>query len=373
MGKFKIITAVLSALMLAGVCQAEDAEKLPEQADIIRNMSKGSTDEKLQAVRYIDRLDSPDYAARLLAMASGDKQPTVRAAALLRLSAYTKYPQTESVAIKAAADSDPAVRKAAVYTLGAVGSADAREAVYSAMLDKDKGVRLEAIAALGRMKDISALEKITFAMQGADFETRRAGAMAFEQMQNPKLTDTLTALAVDEQPVIGSIAMRALGKIATPEAQTALKSIAENPASNATVAAAAATALGRIGGDENMEFLTRLSLSKNSAAAAGAVRGLGSFGPKAFKPLADVLENSSDTALRILAGQTLAPIKAPAAAELFSAMARDSRADISIRLASLDWLAVSSAAGELKKCAGDSDPRIAQKAAGLLVKLQEIK
>lgn len=345
------------------------------QAEVLYNISKGTDTEKIEAIGNIDLLGDPEYAARLLAAAAtDDRSIPVRTAALQQLSRFAKYGDAERAALTAAVDSAPEVRGAAIGTLGFIKTDEARGAISSALMDKDESVRLQALRATGRQKDPAAIEKLLFAMHGANFETRRECARALAQIGDPKTTGNFAELARDESPAIGAIAMHALGAIGTEQAQAILRRIIGTETVNFTVRAAAASALGAVNNDDNIDFLIETARSGEPEIAAGAVRGLGKCGKKVLDPLSDILKNGQTAALRRLAGQMLAGMKDPESVPEFARLARDTAAGQELRLDSLDWLYAAdtpAALAVLKELSQDKTPAVSAKARELLAKKQE--
>lgn len=367
------ITAVFLAL-LCGPCFSAEAAGRPTEAEVLYALGKGSAQQKMDAMRNIDVLEDQGYAPRLLAaLVSGDEPVAVRVAAFDALTAFPKSPAAESAALTGAADTSAPVRAAAVKLLGSINTAAARDALRSAVMDSEKEVRLAALRALGQQRDFASTDRVLVALQGADFDTRREGLLALERIGNPKTLTALTAFAQDPSPVIGAIAMRAIGRMGTPEAQSALRGVIDSRA-DMTVRGAALAALGWIKNDANLDLLARAARSSDERLAESALFGLEKFGARALKPLAAVLEDGVVPRLRMQAGHLLYYSAPGPAVPYFTAVARDTGAPLDLRLACVEWLggiATADAISSLRKIARDKNDQLAEKARGLLAKNQE--
>lgn len=367
------IPAVLLALLCGPGFGAEAAVR-PAEAEVLYALGKGSAQQKMDAMRNIYVLEDQGYAPRLLAaLASGDEPVAVRVAAFDALTAFPKAPAAESAALTGAADTVTPVRAAAVKLLGFISTAAALEALRSSVMDSEKEVRLAALRSLGQQRDAASTDRVLVALQGADFDTRREGLLALDRIRDPKTITALTAFAQDPSPVIGAIAMRAIGRMGTPEAQGALRGVIASQA-DVTVRGAALASLGWIKNDDNLDLLADTARSSDARLAESALFGLEKFGARALKQLSAVLEDGADPRLRMQAGRIMYDAAPGQAVPYFSAVARDAAAPLELRLACVEWLggaATGDAFSALRKIARGQNAQVAEKARGLLVKNQE--
>ena len=112
------------------------------------------------------------------------------------------------------------VRRDAAMALGAMGGADAVEALIAALGDDHASVRLAATEALGRIGDRGAVEHLIGVIGSGSraVEIRKAAADSLGQIGDPRAVDSLLACLKDASWSVRRAAAEALGWIGDPRA-----------------------------------------------------------------------------------------------------------------------------------------------------------
>jgi HEAT repeat protein len=112
------------------------------------------------------------------------------------------------------------VRRDAAMALGAMGGADAVEALIAALGDDHASVRLAATEALGRIGDRGAVEHLIGVLGSGSraVEIRKAAADSLGQIGDSRAVDSLLVCLKDASWSVRRAAAEALGWIGDPRA-----------------------------------------------------------------------------------------------------------------------------------------------------------
>lgn len=146
----------------------------------------------------------------LLALATKDASPQVRADALDALWAFRGSPQAFEIAVSAATDKDPFVRAAAVEAAGRVDPAGAGDLVKKALADPDDGVRCVARLQLRVVAPTEALAGLAAAATDPSWRVRAQCVEDAAALREKPALDVLVALVADHVTRVSAAAHRAL-------------------------------------------------------------------------------------------------------------------------------------------------------------------
>ncbi len=147
-------------------------------------------------------------------------------------------------------------RVSAAMALGRVGNWRAAAYLKPGMSDSAKEVRFAAALALGKIKSDDSLPVLIRALSSdPEWWVRFGAAVALAENRDPKSVGALARSAKEETEwQVRMQAVRSLGQIGSREAAFALATPLRD--SDASVRAAAAMAMGDIGGAESLSLLT---------------------------------------------------------------------------------------------------------------------
>jgi HEAT repeat protein len=256
--------------------------------------------------------------------------PKLAPAAKARLLALLDA-AAEPQVIATVADSDEAVRRAALEALGRIGSRAAVPVLLNAATEDAKPGKPTATTALARIHGPGAAEAIRQAASSGEPPLRAAAINALAARRDVGVLPTLLSCAGDASPTVRKAAFAALGTLGTdteleplarmaistqaPEASAALAAVAarvtDKPAaarkllSTAGKAEAALAsvldALSAVGGSDALAIVTTLTRSADQQIREDALRALGEWADfGAVKPLQSLAANS-DTPLNLYA------------------------------------------------------------------------
>jgi HEAT repeat protein len=146
-------------------------------------------------------------------------------------------------------------RTAAAIALGRAGNWRAAVYLKTAMKDSSKEVRFAAALALGKIKGTETITPLVYALQtDPEWWVRFAAASALGENADPRSVVALGVAAENEKEwQVRMQAVRSLGEIGSRDAVYALGKPLKD--TDASVRAAAALALGKIGGPDSASLL----------------------------------------------------------------------------------------------------------------------
>ncbi len=161
------------ALALLGRCLD------PRAMDLLIDALRARRHPASRVAVYIDR--SPQEIGPRLATLLSDANADVRQWAAAFVERYPD-PAYEAQLIALTADEEPRVRKAAIQTLGMVGSDAAVEPALHRLTDPVPYVRAHAARALGRLGVTDGAERVALLLGDADWWVRLAARESLEEM-----------------------------------------------------------------------------------------------------------------------------------------------------------------------------------------------
>ena len=185
-------------------------------------------------------------------------------------------------------DEEPAVRRAAAFSLGLLGDPEAEQALFAAARDKDREVGVLAVEALGRLgaRTVDVLEALLTLPEDERWARLLPHLFRFKE-------DTVVSLAerglAQTDPELHARAAYALSREPKAQGLPTLRKLLADPAPR--IRAWAARALGIVGGEEDLALLRPLLDDAGSGDPGPLIQALRSAralaaGGKA-KPVAD--------------------------------------------------------------------------------------
>ena len=246
-------------------------EKLKSQDPVLRR----------QGVKFLAQSRDPRAVPGLLG-ALGDASAPVRQSAIEGLGLLSWREASPKISALLTKDPDAGVRQQSAISLSYLQDPEAGPALIKALSDVSPAVRYAAMRTLGTMRYAPADGAIAAMLEGTDTNMLRSAISALGMIQSTTALSAITsALAHPEQPVRVEAA-RALGDIGDKSAALELKNHLAG-AEDAAMRVESALALAKMGFKEGLptarEFLASPDLSlKNQAlniiVAAGDVESL---------------------------------------------------------------------------------------------------
>jgi HEAT repeat protein/beta-lactamase regulating signal transducer with metallopeptidase domain len=254
------------------------------------------------------------YAAALIS-ALNDPTPAVRGAAVETLGKLQDTTAVLALMRTLRADSSPEVRRAAAWALGQYEDARAVPALSEALTrDADESVRAAAAHALGQIGDAGAVDALGDALSDANLEVRRYVIHALGQIEDARAVPALSRAVSDNVTELRRSAIHALGQIQDPSAIAAIQPALEDR--DAEVRKTAAWALGQLEDARAVEPLAAALTSDDDVEVRRqAAWALGQIESKAaIAPLGEAIRDA-DAEVRRMAIWALGEIGDPAAVE----------------------------------------------------------
>jgi HEAT repeat protein len=244
--------------------------------------------------------------------------------------------ETKQLALRAAQDPSPAVRRSGLRILGYFGFPEALPIFVTALSDADPRLAEVALSGLAYLDEPEALEVLLTSARAPLERTRRASVRALGQVsrKDPRVVACLLAAFEDQDAWVRYYACQAAGKLAITDATAAIIELLGDDAGQVRVAAV--EALSHLQNESALAALCRVAEGQEQDLRRAALIGLGmAKRPEGLSRLLDA-SHSSDPATRLVAISALAE---SAGAERVSTLARAARdADENVRAAALGFL-----------------------------------
>jgi HEAT repeat protein len=200
----------------------ESGAKAPEASPHLARLAAAGTRELLAellahpfpavrdvALTAIRREGRHDLASELIQRAAADSEPSLRAAALDALRVL-RLQQALPAALTGAIDPDSQVRATAIRLAGTLGGAETLEVARAHTADPDPGVRAAAAAALGAMKAHAALDDLARLMDDPASAVRQAAVLAVAEARLRQLVPAVIELLGDREEEVRAAAARSI-------------------------------------------------------------------------------------------------------------------------------------------------------------------
>ncbi|HKO89822.1 MAG TPA: HEAT repeat domain-containing protein, partial [Polyangiaceae bacterium] len=244
--------------------------------------------------------------------------------------------ETQRLALLAAGDPNPAVRRSGLRILGYFGYPEGLPIFVAAVTDPDPRLAEVALSGLASLDVPEALEVLLSSARSSSERTRRASVRALGQLsrKDPRTVDCLLAAFSDPDAWVRYYACQAAGKLAISDATAAIVGLLGDEAGQVRVAAV--EALSHLQNDSALQALCRVAEGQEEDLRRAALIGLGIAGsPEGLRRVLEATQ-SSDAATRLVAISALAE---SGGAERVPALARAARdTDENVRAAALGFL-----------------------------------
>lgn len=263
-------------------------------------------------------------------------------------------------------DRDVDIRKDAVILLGAIGDSRAIPALNGVLKDEACDVRKVTIGVLGEMGDERSLESLILVMQDRECDVRSESAAALK-VYGSRAVAPLVAVLSGRSAYAREGAAGALGKIGDAGAVEALCTALEDD--GIRVRKEAAVALGLIADGRAAKPLIAALQDHDGTVREEAVKALGIIAPpEAVEPLvAALLDGDNNSYIRAAAAEALGNIGGGGAAEHLRYVLKDPSARVRKNAAeALGKIGDADGAGPLVELLSDSAFEVRNSAAGAL-------
>jgi hypothetical protein len=246
------------------------AEDFPPNARLLGEVEDPLTALTAEDSDLRDAVISPPSAAWLMgglrSSNPADRLAAIHSAAIPRH--VVAVPSLAGVMLRL--DEKPEIRAAAATALGRIGDAVAAPSLGEALNDPVPDVRYAAALALGRMPVAGAATRLSRALRSdPSWWVRYAAVLALGRTRKGFAVDALAeCLRIEPKWQIRMLAVRSLQDVGGPRAAEAIGLALTDKDSG--VRTSAAIALGDIGGDEQLPYLTAALRSEPDLSARSA-------------------------------------------------------------------------------------------------------
>lgn len=197
----------------------EDERIVPILADALQNDSQSVRAAAARAFSALDKTAAQHY----LQIALGDQDAWVRYYAIRSIKQRQERDAQEQIAQLARKDPAALVRIAAIETLGVIGDEGAIDVLHMALQGDDDDMARVAITALGQIPHPSAVKPLLETLRSDSLLRKADAVQALGKRAEPGTSSHLAQLLQqDNEPLVLSNAIHALGLIGDPEAINAL-------------------------------------------------------------------------------------------------------------------------------------------------------
>ncbi|MGC8668369.1 MAG: HEAT repeat domain-containing protein [Chthonomonadales bacterium] len=317
---------------------AAAAAELIKQEQFADSITGEPLSTRLRVINALVALGTPEAVTQLDAMLKDQDKPVRDRAqdALVELAARSDKNLDNLVAgIK---EGDANQRNGSVRALQRLGLKDPQEALriipkVCEIMKKEAGARSSAGDVLGSFKaqsDVSVKTLIPY-LKDPDEGVRAAACDALGKVGNPAAIPYLLPM-LDNTPTVHRVAVGAIALIADKSGEQALIQALQNPNEDNEARAQAATGLGKIATPEAITALIKALTDYDLKVELAAVSGLARAGMPAVPALLAALKQP-DTRLRLRAAQALASIQTQKADAGLVALLHDRHAEVRVQAA----------------------------------------
>ena len=211
-----------AALAVSSLGSSSSIEKLlPVLEDEYSDVAHAAA----QALVHLGQRSPEDLAARIIPMLGSAPVPIYTL--LVMILAQVKAPNWEELCLKAAQNTEPEVRAAAVACLKGSGSSNAMATIINSLTDENSQVRAQAVVALEEIKHPEAYAPLKAAMYDQDPWVRSAAVSALSAQPATEPADFGEFLAGSDL-MMQSSALEALGRMASAGREGALVMLSEH-------------------------------------------------------------------------------------------------------------------------------------------------
>jgi len=179
---------------------------------------------------------------------------------------------------------DAAVRRDALWTLGARGAVEAEPAIVGRLRDDDPATRGVAAWALGKLGDRAAAEPLIASLRDPDARVREMAVLALGELRDPQAVPALAAMAGDPEHGVRSVMTVALQQIEGEPAADALARLVRTDG-NPHTRVMATNAVGKFQSRARTPALKAALADRDPSVRASAARALERMGERGTVPV----------------------------------------------------------------------------------------
>ncbi len=285
--------------------------RLQPRALRIIETSLTSTDGMLRvnAVETVSSTKRTDLMPKVVRLLE-DNAPAVRFASAVAIG-DTTYTPARSRIIRHFKDEDINVRIASAYAMAKFGDERAADYIRGHVLDNDQTVRANALLLLGKLGNPGDRDIMYTALRRTDSNDKvKLQAMeSIARLGDNSIYERLWALLISKHPDDRVMGIRAMGKLGTQDAESAIITMLDDDLWE--VRLCAADELGKLGSNlgepEVIEYIEKASKTSQKTAMANgmAVMAIGNIPSDSLKAYLPKLLNSKSKLARLLAAKSL--------------------------------------------------------------------
>jgi len=217
----------------------------------------------------------------------GDEDSAIRQAAIAALNSIG-HPEMPAHVARLLDDPSAVVRESAVRIAGYFGYSECFAGVLECCADSSEAVRRAAVEQLPMFDDARAIERLMTALSSDTPAVRAAAAAAFARADAAVAVDPLLHALHDADPWVRYFALRSLGTFRHAAAADAVRERLEYDAAG-QVRLAAIDVLGKLQPPEILSLLEPLAMSDDTDTARAAIRAMGHVVDPAAQTVLDAL------------------------------------------------------------------------------------
>jgi HEAT repeat protein/beta-lactamase regulating signal transducer with metallopeptidase domain len=282
---------------------------------------------RLAAVQSLGQLTDPRAVDALVQALRTDTDARVREAAAEALGEIDSPRALPGLIAALGAERVGAVRAKIAWALGEIGDARAVEALGSVVRDPEVEVRRQAVEALGELESKAAVPMLLPALRDSDVETRKNAAEALGQLQSADAIAGLSVATRDSEPEVRKQAVEALGQISDKRALPALEAATRDH--EAEVRRQAVEAIGQLD-DLRAAPPAVIAATRDAdrAVRRAAAEALGQIEDESSVPALIPLTRDTNAEVKRSAVEALASIGGAGSIEVMAALLKDDDPEI---------------------------------------------
>jgi HEAT repeat protein/beta-lactamase regulating signal transducer with metallopeptidase domain len=315
-------TSTLLQVAQPGSTPAQGTELAGAVAALMETLTDGNPAVRLAAVSSLGSLGDPRAIAALAKALREDSDARVREAAARALGEIDDNRAVPALIEALRSERASNVREQIVHALREIDDPSAVAGISAVAKDPSPAVRRAAVSALGELEDASAVTVLITMVRDEDVEVRRHIAEALGQLENPSAIDALITLARDADAEVRSQAVDALSNF--EDQRTLPTFLAALKDANSDVRHHAAHGIGNI---DNLKTAPRPlieALADSDREVRQAVaQALGEIGDEAAVPALKRATTDADVDVRRQAAEALSDIGGVEAIQALMALLKD--------------------------------------------------